>query len=227
MASRVGSALKVAVGLVVLATLAWSTPAKAACGYLPTNSVKYATWTMYSCDNRFMLAMQNDGNLVVYEGSRALWASNTAGYHPGARVAMQGDGNLVLYDNYGAYWATYRYGANAYLAMQTDGNLVVYSGSGQPLWASNVYYTDGVLAQAGSTSDCIGRCGAGCGGWMPFGGNIYTSECRAHDECVAAHGFLYPECIYDFGVAAISYLVQVGKNLISKAWNAIAHFFHW
>lgn len=215
--------------VVVGGMVAWSAPARAACGVLPTNTVKYATWTMNSCDNHFTLAMQSDGNLVVYEGSRALWASGTAGYHPGARVAMQGDGNLVLYDNYGAYWSSRTNSsanANAWLAMQTDGNLVVYKPSGQAVWATNVYYTDGILAQSGK-NDCIGRCGAGCNGWMPFGGGIWTSECRAHDECVAAHGFLYPECIYDFGTAAISYLVQVGKNLISKAWNAIAHFFHW
>jgi len=223
--TRTGTTLRLAVGLVVGAALLWSTPARASCGVLTANQTKYATWTLSSCDGHFTLAMQSDGNLVVYEGSKAIWATYRYGTH--ARLAMQGDGNLVVYADQGVLWASNKFGSNAYLAMQTDGNLVVYDGSGKALWATNVYYTDGVLAKAGDTSQCIGRCGAGCSGWMPFGGGIYTSECRAHDECVAAHGFLYPECIYDFGTAAISYLWQVGKNLVSKAWNSIAHFFHW
>ena len=45
----------------------------------------------------YTLAMQTDGNLVLYYGSsQALWQSHTYG-HSGAWVAMQGDGNLVVY----------------------------------------------------------------------------------------------------------------------------------
>jgi hypothetical protein len=50
-----------------------------------------------SCDGRFTLFMQHDGNLVLYQGSQALWATNTYGRNT-AQVLMQGDGNLVLYD---------------------------------------------------------------------------------------------------------------------------------
>jgi hypothetical protein len=60
------------------------------------------------------LAMQTDGNLVIYRaggtcscGADAYWSSGTAG-HPGA-----------------------------YLKMQTDGNVVIYDSGGHPLWASN------------------------------------------------------------------------------------------
>src|SRR5262249_15755065 len=56
------------------------------------------------------LVMQSDGNLVVYQGSSAVWASNTAGHDSGTnQCAAQ---------------------------FQTDGNFVVYNGS-KPLWASN------------------------------------------------------------------------------------------
>ena len=41
--------------------------------------------------------MQGDGNLVIYEGSKALWASHTNG-HPGAYFAVQDDGNIVVYE---------------------------------------------------------------------------------------------------------------------------------
>lgn len=57
-----------------------------------------------------MLAIQSDGNVVLYSGSgRALWASNTQG-NPGA-----------------------------FLAIQTDGNLVVYSSSGRPLFSTRTH----------------------------------------------------------------------------------------
>jgi len=53
------------------------------------------------------VTMQNDGNLVVYEGSTALWASNTyvaSGAQNPYTVVMQNDGNLVLYGK--ATWAS-------------------------------------------------------------------------------------------------------------------------
>lgn len=49
-----------------------------------------------SADGRFHSRYQGDGNLVLYDGGEALWASNTAGTPAGVCV-MQGDGNLVLY----------------------------------------------------------------------------------------------------------------------------------
>jgi hypothetical protein len=102
-------------------------------------------WT--SCDGRFGLIMQTDGNLVLYEGpcvgtkcGTPLWASNTVGC--GGCAAMQEDGNLVVYDGAGrlsghASWASGTNGnSGAVLALQNDGNLVIYSGS-TPIWASN------------------------------------------------------------------------------------------
>jgi hypothetical protein len=94
-----------------------------------------------SCDGRFDLNMQTDGNLVLYEGATALWASNTVSC--GGCVSMQSDGNLVVYDSGGmlpghACWAT---GTNGnpgdFLALQNDGNLVIYTSAGTPIWASN------------------------------------------------------------------------------------------
>ena len=47
------------------------------------------------------VAMQGDGNLVVYNAAGVpLWSSGTAG-NPGAWLAVQGDSNLVVYDYYG------------------------------------------------------------------------------------------------------------------------------
>jgi hypothetical protein len=50
--------------------------------------------------------MQVDGNLVVYNPTGAIWASNTAGNFF-AFLQMQDDGNLVIYTQNGtAVWAT-------------------------------------------------------------------------------------------------------------------------
>jgi hypothetical protein len=93
-----------------------------------------------SCDGRFKLIMQTDGNLVLYMGARALWASNTVGC--GGCVSMQGDGNLVVYDSGGQLpghgcWASGTNGHTpATLALQNDGNLVLYSGP-TAVWATN------------------------------------------------------------------------------------------
>ncbi len=42
-----------------------------------------------------VLAMQTDGNLVIYDGSTALWASGTLVF--GSYLQLQDDGNLVIY----------------------------------------------------------------------------------------------------------------------------------
>lgn len=93
-----------------------------------------------SCSNGFTLAMQSDGNLVLYNSKGSpLWQSRTS--NPGSpnratRAVMQSDGNFVLYnDSNVALWATMTQGnPGASLSVQGDGNVVVYSPSAQPLW---------------------------------------------------------------------------------------------
>ncbi len=89
-----------------------------------------------SYGGQYTFIVQNDGNVVLYGPSGALWATNTAGQSISA-LAMQGDGNLVLYSLLGqALWASNTAGnPGARLAVQDDGNLVIYSISGKVLWA--------------------------------------------------------------------------------------------
>ncbi|MEK6630718.1 MAG: hypothetical protein AABY89_08285, partial [Acidobacteriota bacterium] len=96
---------------------------------LRANESLYPNESRTSIDGRFTLIYQGDGNLVLYYGSSALWASNTSGTTPG-RAIMQGDGNLVVYDASGtAVWSSGTYGSpGAYFVVQSDGNLVIYSG---------------------------------------------------------------------------------------------------
>lgn len=89
----------------------------------------------------YTLAMQGDGNFVLYAGNTAKWQSGTYG-HPNAWAVMQGDGNLVVYSP-GPYvyplWQAGTYNnAGARLNMQPDGNAVIYSSDwSRPLWATN------------------------------------------------------------------------------------------
>jgi hypothetical protein len=108
------------------------------CGVLWPGQGLNVNQALYSCDGRFSLWMQIDGNLVLYQnGVGALWSTNTSA-GKGYAAVMQGDGNFVLYDlARRALWHTWTFNyPGAYLAVQNDGNMVVYSG-GRPIWASN------------------------------------------------------------------------------------------
>ncbi len=88
-----------------------------------------------SYGGQYTLIVQNDGNVVLYGPSGALWSTRTDGQSI-SLLAMQGDGNLVLYSLLGqALWSSHTEGnPGAKLAVQDDGNLVIYSSSGKALW---------------------------------------------------------------------------------------------
>jgi hypothetical protein len=102
-----------------------------------------------SPDKHSILALQGDGNVVIYSDFYPQWSSNTAGRRNAAKLVMQGDGNLVEYNaSDQPLWDSGTGGnAGAYTTLQTDGNLVVYSSSGTPLWNSN----------SANTPDFLGR----------------------------------------------------------------------
>jgi hypothetical protein len=78
------------------------------------------------------VAMQGDGNLVVYRGGTALWATYTSGDN---HVTMQGDGNLVVYSAGGvAQWNSGTSGSNFYAIIQEDSNFVIYSPTNGAQW---------------------------------------------------------------------------------------------
>jgi hypothetical protein len=107
------------------------------CGVLSANQKISVGGSIQSCDGRFKLVLGGDGNLVLYQGNAALWASNTVG-KGGADAFMQGDGNFVIYDPSGKpVWSSGTAGnAGAGLTVQGDGNVVISSSGGAALWST-------------------------------------------------------------------------------------------
>jgi hypothetical protein len=91
-----------------------------------------------SCDGQYSLAMQGDGNLVLYRsGGPAVWASCTqSGTTHGA--FMQGDGNLVIYATTGALWSTRTGQANSRLFFESGG-LVMRATNDAVVWTSGTW----------------------------------------------------------------------------------------
>ncbi|MGU7813833.1 protease pro-enzyme activation domain-containing protein [Burkholderia sp. AW49-1] len=110
------------------------------------------------------LAVQDDGNMVMYQSFVPVFATatGTSSYTISATgsaiwkggvvlssgqsltsgnginvLVMQGDGNLVLLRQGAPVWNSGTFGhSGAFAVMQTDGNLVVYGADGAPLWNS-------------------------------------------------------------------------------------------
>lgn len=88
-------------------------------------------------ENGYVLALQDDGNLVLKDGGDVVWASGTNGSGV-TSAAMQEDGNFVLYTTSGqSTWSSDTSGnPGSRLVLQNDRNLVVYGSNGSSTWAS-------------------------------------------------------------------------------------------
>merc|ERR1712159_891052 len=89
--------------------------------------------------------MQSDGNLVVYEGGRPLWASNSnVGGFDGHLILQEGDKNAVIYHRGRDTWASRHCNPGwrderHFIVMQNDGNLVQYcerADASHAVWAT-------------------------------------------------------------------------------------------
>lgn len=112
------------------------TPPAEGCGVLLPGQALGADQAAFSCDGRFALVQQGDGNLVLYKtGGEALWSTGTQGTQETVTV-MQDDGNLVSYAAGGVpVWSSGTAGnPGAWLAVQDDGNLVLYTS--KAIWNS-------------------------------------------------------------------------------------------
>jgi hypothetical protein len=94
--------------------------------------------TLTSPSGGFILAYQDDGNLVLYpyDQDGAIWASNTDGNSVGECV-LQEDGNLVVYNREGrAVWASGTDGQPVIrLIVQDHGVLALTDATGTKIWS--------------------------------------------------------------------------------------------
>lgn len=100
-------ALTVAVGTPRAARAAFAaTPCTGGCPYtLGPGGALYSINGDYVYNGPLKLAMQGDGNLVLYYNSTPIWATGTNNYVQGAtyKAILQTDGNFVLYCYNGIY----------------------------------------------------------------------------------------------------------------------------
>ena len=121
----------------VASTCRTNASAQCLCGIFQQGLKLTAGQSLWSCDGHYQLEMQNDGNLVLYQGAMGLWQSNTAGSGSDNYLVLQDDGNLVVYTSAPvAVWTsqTQGNGCGVYLAVQTDGNVVLYTSGGTAFW---------------------------------------------------------------------------------------------
>jgi len=189
---------RIAYAEAVLAAFGHQTPPKptptpghaTGCGVIHEGDGLVAGESLLSCDGRFELAMQDDGNLVWYGPHGALWATGTNG--KGGHVAVvQSDGNFVEYNaDSGALWASNTDGHGGdHLALQDDGNLVVYTSSGVAIWASHTEQAPppppppcGVLHGGHSLTkgESVGSCSGGYTFVMQTDGNLVQYDSAHH-----------------------------------------------
>lgn len=104
--------------------------------WLEPNEVLLGNEAISSCNDRFTLWMQGDGNVVLYENAtgRPLWNSRTVGTVDPVLV-MQTDGNFVLYDGAGtpAWHASTHGNPGATMRVTDTGNLLIQR-DGATLW---------------------------------------------------------------------------------------------
>ena len=111
---------------------------------------------LVSVNGLYRLAMQGDGNLVLYWKGKAIWQSRTDHDAPD-HAAMQADGNLVIYRGRRVLWSSgsggHSMSSGYYFALKNDGNMVIYSPANRPIWES---YTDlGVGSQLGDSGRSV------------------------------------------------------------------------
>jgi hypothetical protein len=86
-----------------------------------------------SCDGRFKLTMQADGNLVLAFSGTTLWQSSTSG-NAGAQAHIYG-GDLVVYKTSSIWQApTQNVNFGAWLGLQNDGNLLLFANPYGATW---------------------------------------------------------------------------------------------
>jgi hypothetical protein len=92
---------------------------------------------MYSSNGTFILAMQTDGKLVVYNNGSLVWEAGIEGLNQGLLLTTQG--NLVVYgtDGVTVQWQSNSSGSGTTLTIDdTTGNLLLKDSTGKLIWSN-------------------------------------------------------------------------------------------
>jgi|GEM_PF-473175 len=116
--------------------------ASSSCGTLLAGQGMTPDHPLFSCNGRFQLYLQDDGNMILYDGNTITWTSRSEGHTPSVATVLA-DGSFVILDQAGKIlWSTGTAGAagGKALIVQNDGNLVLYNSPtapNAPVWSSN------------------------------------------------------------------------------------------
>lgn len=107
--------------------------------HLSGGGILYPNRYILSSDDRFLLILQGDGNLVEYgPGYQVVWSSGTGGQSVAYATLQASDGNFVLYSPSGSVvWSTGTGGQGATKAViQSDGAFALVNSSGTQVWSN-------------------------------------------------------------------------------------------
>ena len=115
----------------------WPTPLPTFSDTLKYQESLYSPSQLVAKNGRVKLALQDDGNLVIYSGNKVVWTSHSGGNSGKHRLTLQRDGNLVYYARSGndVLWKSGTDNGHK-LVMQDDCNLVLYDAGGASRWSS-------------------------------------------------------------------------------------------
>lgn len=107
------------------------------------------------------LAMQGDGNLVLYQNSIPLWASNTGGQSCGTnqcKAVFQADGNFVVYNGSTPLWQSVTGGNSGAVLVLTDQlpHMEIVGTNQSILWANAYIFSAGNFRLAQGASVILG-----------------------------------------------------------------------
>lgn len=141
-------------------------------GELAPNTTIQSGDFISSPDGRFVMTMQHDGNLIIHNGKKIVWHSNSSGNY-GATARFQSDGNFVVYrsDNTPVWFTgTNGTGANK-LFLKDDGNLYVHANSAQ-IYATDFKVSPSAITNRGAQLPSGGRLDGG--DYLRSTGDRYT-----------------------------------------------------
>jgi hypothetical protein len=135
----------------------------------------------FGVGGRYRLVLQDDGNLVLYEGSTPHWHTNTWNLPPFSKpvkAVMQHDGNFVLYSALGQpawHTNTWEKGGDR-LVLQDDRNLVLYRSDNVAVWHTDTWVRSTQPASRAPVSKQQ-RNEVGWGKFMDTTARLYRNGC--------------------------------------------------